>query len=142
MFTSAPATASHLHELGIHPLAAQMRDIILAKAVDGQPTMAEDLGLFTSAEIAAHLPTAKTLANKQIVRQLDDGRGFESRAQLLTRVTLLLLAKMPNEITLHATLRAHSLTDAEIAELWDDLMATTADAFIRSRPLPQLRAVQ
>lgn len=138
----ASSIASLDSESGIHPIAAQMRDIILANAADGQPTMAEDLAPFASADITTHFPTAKALANKQIVRQLDDGRGFESRAQLLARATLLLLGKLPSETTLHATLRTHGLTNAEIAELWDDLIAATADAFARSRPLPQLRAVQ
>ena len=87
-------------EAGIHPIAVQMRDIILARAADGQPTMKEDLAPFTRADISIHFPAAKALANNQIVRQLDDGRGFESRAQLLTRAKLLLLGKLPQTFLL------------------------------------------
>ncbi|MGK2229181.1 hypothetical protein [Devosia sp.] len=134
-------TAALPNSEGTHPVVATMRDIVLAKAVDGEPTLEEDLAHFTLAEIKTHFPTARKLAHAQIVRQVDDSPNFESRARLLVRATKLLLGKMPTEITLHATLRAHGIGNNEIADLWPDLMASTADAFERSRKLPQLRVV-
>jgi hypothetical protein len=125
----------------VHPTVAAMRDIILGKAVDGEPTLEDDLANFTIAQIKTHFPVARALAHAQIVRQVDDSPNFESRAQLLIRATALLLGKMPTEITLHATLRSHGITNREIADLWPDLMASTANAFERSRKLPQLRVV-
>ena len=144
MLTSATVASIHAlcTEPGIHPIAAEMRDIILGKAVDGEPTMEEDLAHFTLADIKAHFPTAKALANKQIVRQIDDTRGFESRAQLLTRATTLLLGLMPSDTAMHERLRAHGLSNAEVAELWPDLLETCTDAFKRRYPLPVGQQVQ
>ena len=116
-------------EPGIDPIAAQMRDIILGKAVDGQPTMEDDLGGFTLQQIKTHFPTARRLADKIIVRQVDDMSGFETREALLTRATGLWLGKLPDEMTIHATLRAHGLTNAEIADIWPDLVERITAAF-------------
>ena len=129
--TAAPRTEQELH-----PTASKILDIILAKAVDGEPTMEDDLAEFTLADIKTHFPAARAAANKQIVRQVDDDRGFETRTQLLTRASLLLLGKMPHDAAMHDTLRAHGLSNNEIADLWPDLIATVADAFQRKHPLP------
>ncbi len=133
MLESATIHPSQSAEPGIHPTVAAMRDIILAKAVDGEPTMEDDLAHFSLGDIKTHFPEARRLAQRQIVRQVDDSPNFESRAQLLMRATTLMLGKMPTEINMHATLRAHGIGNAEIADLWPDLLETTADAFKRSR---------
>lgn len=130
------ATAAPRNEEGLHPIVAEMRDIILAKAVDGEPTLEDDLAHFAIRDIKAHFPAARDLAHKQIVRQLDDSPNFESRAQLLNRAATLLLGHMPNDALMHDTLRAHGITNNEIADLWPDLIATVADAFQRKHPLP------
>ena len=144
MLTSATVTSIHAlsAEPGIHPVAAQMRDIILSKAVDGEPTMEEDLSHFTLAEIKTHFPQARTLAHRQIVRQVDDSRGFETRAQLLTRATTIVLGLMPDDAAMHNRLRANGLSNAEVAELWPDLLETSADAFKRSRATPLAQQVR
>lgn len=133
MLASAAITRLDSPEPGIHPTVAAIRDVILAKAVDGEPTMEDDLAHFSLGDIKQHFPEARRLAHQQIVRQVDDSPNFESRAQLLTRATTLMLGKMPTELNMHATLRAHGIGNAEIADLWPDLLETTADAFKRSR---------
>lgn len=133
MHASATVTRLDSPEPGIHPTVAAIRDVILAKAVDGEPTFDSDLDEFSSADIATHFGAARRLAHQQIVRQVDDSPNFESRAQLLTRATTLMIGKMPTDLNMHATLRAHGIGNAEIADLWPDLLETTADAFKRLR---------
>lgn len=118
-------------EPGIDPTAAKMRDIILANAADGQPTTEHHLADFTIAQIKTHFPAARQAADKIVVRQLDDDRGFETRAQLLSRATSALMRRMPNGIVLRQALSAMGLTTAEINDLWPDLVPTVADAFCR-----------
>lgn len=122
MLTTATIHPIDVPEPGIDPIAAQMRDIILGKAADGQPTMQDDLSHFSPRQISDHFATAKRLASAMIVRQVDDGRGFETREALLTRATGYWLGKLPDEMTIHATLRAHGLTNAEIADIWPELV--------------------
>ena len=131
MLESAAATVYPIDppEQGIDPIAAQMRDIILRNAADGQPTMQDDLSHFSPRQVTDHFPIAKRLASAMIVRQLDDGRGFETREALLSRATGLWLGKLPDEMTIHATLRAHGLSNAEIADIWPELVARITAAF-------------
>jgi hypothetical protein len=133
----AAVAAAPRNEEGIHPIVAEIRDIILAKAADGEPTMEDDLAHIALGDIKAHFAAARTLANQVIVRQVDDVRGgFESRAQLLARAAGVILGLMPSAGIMHDRLRAHGLTNNEIADLWPDLVATSADAFQRRHPQP------
>lgn len=132
----ATVAAAPRNEEGIHPIVAEIRDIILGKAADGEPTMEDDLAHLSLGDIKTHFPAARALANKVIVREVDDGRGFESRAQLLARAAGVLLGLMPNAANMHDRLRAHGLTNSEIADLWPDLIATSAGAFQRRHPQP------
>ncbi|WP_297105223.1 hypothetical protein [uncultured Devosia sp.] len=118
-------------EPGIHPIAAKMRDIILGKAADGEPTTEDDLADFTIADIKTHFPAARAAANKIVVRQVDDPRGFETRQQLLSRATECLLRRMPGTESMRQALSAMGLHKGEIDDLWPDLMPTLADAFLR-----------
>ncbi|HWV19499.1 MAG TPA: hypothetical protein VN036_00550 [Devosia sp.] len=118
---------------GIHPTASRMLDIILANAVDAQPTMEGDFAEFSREDIERHLPAARAAANKQVVRQLNDDRGFETHTQLLARCSTSLLRSLPNEAELHLTLRREGLSNAEITQLWPELIAVTAEAFARDR---------
>ncbi|WP_061907468.1 hypothetical protein [Devosia sp. Leaf420] len=118
---------------GMHPIASRMLDIILANAVDAQPSMEGDFAEFSKEDIARHFPTAKAQANRQVVRQLDDQRGFETHAQLIRRCSQSLLRTLPNEAELHLTLRREGLGNSEIAHLWPELIAVTADAFAAAR---------
>lgn len=113
----------------LHPIAERMLDVILANAADAHPTMEGDFAEFTQAEINDHFHAAKAAAMKLTVRQLDDGRGFETHSQLLQRLTASLLRKMPTEADLHLALRHQGLGNAEIAQLWPEVIAITADAF-------------
>lgn len=122
-------------EPGIHPTAARIRDIILAKAADGEPTTEDDLAEFTIAEIKTHFPAARTAANKIVVRQLDDDRGFETRSQLLTRATTCLLRRLPGAEAMRQSLADLGLHNGEIDDLWPDLLPTLADAFLRREGL-------
>ncbi len=132
----AAVAAAPRNEEGIHPVVAEIRDIILGKAADGEPTMEDDLAHLSLGDIKAHFPAARALANKVIVREVDDGRGFESRAQLLARAAGVILGLMPDDARMHDRLRAHGLTNNEIADLWPDLIATSANAFERRHPKP------
>ena len=118
-------------EPGIHPTAAKMRDIILGKAADGEPTTEDDLAEFTIGDIKTHFPAARAAANKIVVRQVDDPRGFETRQQLLTRATECLLRRMPSTVAMRQSLSDMGLHAGEIDDLWPDLMPTLADAFLR-----------
>lgn len=121
-------------EPGIHPTVARMRDIILGKAADGEPTFKTDLVEFSDLDITQYFAAAKRLADKQVVRQVgDDNAGFESRHQLLTRAAGLTLGLMPSEAAIHDRLRANGLSNKEIADLWPDLLATAAQAFVTLR---------
>lgn len=132
---SASAQVAYLDdaEPGIHPVAAKIRDIILSKAVDGQPAMEEDFAEIPLGAFKTHFNAGKAAAHRIVVRQVDDGRGFESRAQLLTRATLLIMGQMPTELNMHHRLRVHGLSNAEIADLWPDLLETVSDSFKRLR---------
>jgi hypothetical protein len=133
----AAVAAAPRNEEGIHPIVAEIRDIILAKAADGEPTMEDDLAHIALGDIKAHFAAARALASKVIVRQVDDVRGgFESRAQLLARAAGVILGLMPDAGNMHDRLRAHGLTNNEIADLWPDLIATSAEAFQRRHPYP------
>jgi hypothetical protein len=132
----AAVAAAPRNEEGIHPIVAEIRDIILANAVDGNPTMEDHFAHLTLADIKNHFPAARALADKVIVRQLDDERGFETRAQLLARAAGVILGLMPSAGIMHDRLRAHGLTNNEIADLWPDLIATSAAAFERRHPQP------
>lgn len=130
------------YEPGIHPIAAEIRDIILSKAADGEPAMEDDFAHLSIASVKAHFHAGRALAHAQVVRQVDDDRGFESRAQLLTRATRLLLNRMPTEAVMHETLRSHGVSNAEIADLWPDLLEALTTEFKRVRPGAALRLVQ
>lgn len=123
----APPTPS------MHPIASRMLDIILANAVDAQPSMEGDFAEFSKEDIVRHFPVAKSHANRQVVRQLDDERGFETHAQLIERCALSLMRTLPNEAEMQLTLRREGLGNAEIAQLWPELIAVTADAFAAAR---------
>ena len=118
-------------EPNIDPVAAQMRDIILAKAADGEPTTEDDLAHFTLAQIKDHFPAARAAANKIVVREVGDGRGFESRAQLLNRATTALLRSFPEHAAIFACLRRQGLTESEILDIWPDVIPAAAMAFQR-----------
>lgn len=118
-------------EPGIHPTAARMRDIILANAADGQPTTEDHLARFTIAEIKTHFPSARAAADKIVVRQVEDPRGFETRSQLLTRATQCVMRRMPSTESMRQALQDLGLHANEIDDLWPDLMPTVADAFLR-----------
>lgn len=121
---------------GLHPVASRMLDIILANAVDAQPTMEGDFAEFSAEEIRVHFPTAKAEANKRVVREIDDGRGFETHEQLITRCSFSLLRTMPNEAQLQLTLRREGLSNAEIAHLWPEIVAMTGNAFAAGHAAP------
>lgn len=131
MLNSATILTFDPAEPGIHPTAAKMRDIILSNAADGQPTTEDHLATFTIAEIKTHFPAARTAADKIVVRQVDDPRGFETRSQLLTRATECVLRRMPDTENLRQALAAMGLHASEIDDLWPDLMPTVVDAFLR-----------
>lgn len=118
-------------EPGIHPIAAKIRDIILAKAADGQPTTEDDLAHFSIAEIKAHFRDGKAAAHAMIVRQVDDDRGFETRHQLLTRATTAVLRMLPDHTSIFSALRRMNLTEAEIVDLWPDLVPAATGAMER-----------
>lgn len=122
-------------EPDIHATAARIRDIILAKAADGEPTTEDDLAEFTLAEVKAHFPAARAAANRIVVRQVEDGRGFETRSQLLTRATARLLRQIPASEAMRQALADLGLHTAEIDDLWPDLLTTLADAFLRREGL-------
>ena len=117
----------------MHPIASRMLDIILANAVDAQPSMEGDFAEFSKEDIARHFPEAKAHANRQVVRQLNDERGFETHAQLIARCATSLVRTLPNEAEMQLTLRREGLGNAEIAQLWPELIAVTADAFASAR---------
>lgn len=134
MLTSTDHTTFSPHEPaepGIHPTAARIRDVILSKAADGEPTTEDDLAQFTLGDIKTHFPAARAAADKQVVRQLDDDRGFETRTQLLSRATSAILRQLPDQAVIFATLRRLDLSEAEIIDIWDDVIPVTADAFTR-----------
>lgn len=121
---------------GIHPTVSRMLDIILANAVDAQPSMEGDFAEFTKQEIHLHLDDAKALANKRVVRELDDNRGFETHEQLITRCGFSILRTMPSEAEMQLTLRREGLTNAEIAHLWPEIVAMTGNAFAAGHASP------
>lgn len=133
MPASATVLAFDAPTPGIHPIVSRMLDIILANAVDAQPSMEGDFAEFSREEIHQHFETAKALANKRVVRQLSDGRGFETHEQLITRCGFSLLRSMPSEAEMQLTLRREGLSSAEIAQLWPEIMALTADTFAAGR---------
>lgn len=127
----SPVAEPELVEPNIHPVAAQMRDIILAKSAEAEPTTEDDLAHYTLADIKAHFPAAREAANKIVVRQLDDGRGFESRAQLLSRATTALLRSLPEHAAIFGCLRRQGLSESEILDIWPDVIPAAAMAFQR-----------
>lgn len=118
-------------EPGIHPVAARMRDVILGNAAEGQPTTEDHLAEFTLAEIKAHFPAARQAADRIVVRQVEDGRGFETRSQLLSRATTCLLRRMPTDLDLRRALSTMGLHSSEIDDLWPELIPTLSDTFAR-----------
>lgn len=131
MLTTATVHHFDLVEPGIHPTAAKIRDIILSKAADGEPTMEDDLAHFSIAEIKAHFKDGKAAAHAMIVRQLDDERGFETRHQLLVRATTAVLKLLPDQSAIFAALRRMNLSEAEIVDLWPDLVPAATGAMER-----------
>lgn len=131
MLTSATIHPFDPAEPGIHPKAAEIRDVILSKAVVGEPTTEDDLAHFSISDIKTHFKAAKDAANRVIVRQVDDDRGFETRHQLLARATTAVLRQLPDQTVIFAALRRINLTEAEIIDLWADVIPATAGAFER-----------
>lgn len=117
----------------INPTVQAMLDIILTNASSGVPTMATDLVDFTPEQIAVHFPAARKLANKQVVRQIDEDPCYETREQLLQRASRLALAHMPTEANLHEALRRDGITNAQIADIWSDVMVRAAQGFVTLR---------
>lgn len=132
MLNSATIHEFEPAEPGIHPTAAKIRDIILSKAADGEPTTEDDLAHLTVAEIKTHFRAGRDAAHAQIVRQADDSdRGFETRHQLLTRATTAVLKLLPDQTSIFAALRRLNLTEAEIIDLWPDLIPSATGAMQR-----------
>lgn len=109
-------------------MAVVMRDLNAEQ--DGCTTEAL-LGHFTPEEIDQHQAEARRLANKLFVR--NDEPTKPSREARLRKAITIVSGLMPDIGGITSSLRTIGFSNAELADLWTDLIAGAGGSFIETR---------